>query len=223
MRKAIFYKEWIKTRWYLLLLLVLTTAMTGYCLLNIQRIITFKGAVHLWEVMLQRDALFIELTTYLPLLGGLLLGVFQFAPEMQQSRLKLTLHLPYPHGRMIAAMLLYGTAMLSIVYGISSTMIGIGFGTVVAHELCRHVLLTALPWYAAGIAAYFLTAWVCLEPAWRRRLLDMLVGAGILRIFFLTPAPEAYNRFLPGLALFTLSLSLLSLLSVHRFKTGEQD
>lgn len=223
MEKAIFYKEWIKTRWYFLLSTLLLAAFTGYCLLNVSRIIEFQGAVHLWEVMLERDAIFVDLLTYLPLLAGLLLAVFQFVPEMQQSRLKLTLHLPYPHYRMIAAMLLYGTLMLCIAFLVSLVMIGVCFDAVVARELFAHVILTALPWYVAGLAAYFLAAWVCLEPTWKRRILNMLVGVGVLRIFFLAPAPEAYNRFLPWLALFTLLLSMLSMLSVYRFKTGEQD
>ncbi|MDE5945239.1 MAG: hypothetical protein K2G93_06625 [Rikenella sp.] len=223
MRKAIYYKEWLKTRWYLGLSSLLLVVLTGYCLLNISRVIEFKGAVHLWEVMLERDAIFVDLLTYVPLLIGLLLGVFQYAPEMQQSRLKLTLHLPYPHYRTVAVMLSYGTVSLCVLYAVSLVLIGVGFRAVVAHELFARVLLTALPWYVAGLGAYFLTAWVCLEPTWKRRILDILVAAGVLRLYFLAPAPEAYNRFLPGLTLFTLALSLLSMLSVYRFKTGEQD
>ena len=223
MEKAIFYKEWVKTRWYFLLSTLLLAAFTGYCLLNVGRIIEFKGAVHLWEVMLERDAIFVDLLTYLPVLAGLLFGVFQFVPEMQQSRLKLTLHLPYRHYRMVAAMLLYGALMLCITYLVSLVMIGIYFDATVARELFARVMLTALPWYVAGLAAYLLTAWVCLEPTWKRRILNILVSVGVLRIFFLAPAPEAYNAFLPWLALYTLLLALLSMLSVYRFKTGEQD
>ena len=223
MRKAIFYKEWIKTRWYLLAATLLMVVMTGYCLLNLRRIIAFRGPVHLWEAMLELDALFVDPLRYLPLLTGLLAAVFQFVPEMQQSRLKLTLHLPYPSGRMIVDMLLYGIVVQSVSYAASLVWIGLSFRAVVARELSLHVCLTALPWYLAGIAAYFLAAWVCLEPTWKRRLLDLLVGAGFLRLFFLSPDPEAYNRFLPLLTLLTLALGLLSLLSVHRFKTGEQD
>lgn len=223
MEKAIFYKEWVKTRWYFLLSTLLLAAFTGYCLLNVGRIIEFKGAVHLWEVMLERDAIFVDLLTYLPVLAGLLFGIFQFVPEMQQSRLKLTLHLPYQHYRMIAAMLLYGAVMLCITYLVSLLMIGIYFDLTVARELFARVMLTALPWYVAGLAAYLLAAWVCLEPTWKRRILNILVSVGVLRIFFLAPAPEAYNAFLPWLAIFTLLLGLLSMLSVYRFKTGEQD
>ena len=218
-----FYKRWYMTRWYFLLSTLLLAAFAGYCLLNVSRIVEFKGAVRLWQVMLERDAVFVDLLAYLPVLAGLLMAVFQFIPEMQQSRLKLTLHLPYPHYRMIAAMLLYGTSMLCVTYLVSFVMIGIYFDATVARELFARVMLTALPWYVAGLAAYFLTAWVCLEPTWKRRILDMLVGVGVLRIFFLAQAPEAYNAFLPWLALFTLLLSLLGMLSVYRFKTGAQD
>ncbi len=223
MKKAIFYKEWVKTRWYLLLSTLLLAAFTGYCLLNASRIIEFKGAVHLWEVMLERDAVFVDLLTYLPLLIGLLLGVFQYVPEMQQSRLKLTLHLPYAHNRMILVMLTYGVFALCLAYGVSLAMTAAFFTATVARELAGRVIFTALPWYAAGLATYFFTAWVCLEPAWKRRILNILISAGVLRIFFLAPAPEAYLVFLPWLVLFTLLSGLFVLLSVYRFKTGEQD
>ena len=43
---AIFYKEWIKTRWYFLLAVVATLGFTGYCMLRINRVVEMKGAAH---------------------------------------------------------------------------------------------------------------------------------------------------------------------------------
>ena len=43
MKKAIFYKEWIKTRRYTLLALILSLVFVGYALLQLQRVIGFKG------------------------------------------------------------------------------------------------------------------------------------------------------------------------------------
>lgn len=63
---AIFYKEWIKTRWYFLLAVVTTLGFTGYCMLRINRVIEMKGAAHVWEVMMQRDAIFIDMLQYIP-------------------------------------------------------------------------------------------------------------------------------------------------------------
>ena len=70
---AIFYKEWIKTRWYLLLALVVTVGFAGYSMLRINRVVTLKGVEHVWEVMLQRDAVFVDLLQYIPLLAGICL------------------------------------------------------------------------------------------------------------------------------------------------------
>ena len=43
---AIFYKEWIKTRWYFLLAVLATLGFTGYCMLRINRVVEMKGAAH---------------------------------------------------------------------------------------------------------------------------------------------------------------------------------
>lgn len=51
-----------------------------------------------------------------PLLAGLLLAIVQFVPEMQQKRLKLTLHLPYPQNRMLMLMLIAGLSELIVIY-----------------------------------------------------------------------------------------------------------
>ena len=108
MKKAIFYKEWIKTRRYFPIALTVSVIFIIYALLGVQRVINFRGVAHLWEILLSRDVVFIETLTYIPLLAGLLLAIVQFVPEMQQKRLKLTLHLPYPQNRMLMLMLIAG-------------------------------------------------------------------------------------------------------------------
>lgn len=223
MRKAIFYKEWIKIRWCFFLATFVSLGFVGYSLLRINRVIMLKGAGHLWEVMLERDVVFIDLLTYLPVLIGSLFAIVQFVPEMQQSRLKLTLHLPCPHYRMVFLMLSFGVFLLAGCFVSNYILLSAYLEQVMARELLNRILLTSSIWYIAGIAAYLLTAWVCLEPAWKRRIIDMLIAVGVLRIFFLSSVPEAYNRFLPILIVYTLLVLLLPALSVCRFKTGKQD
>ena len=109
---AIFYKEWIKTRWYLLLALLVTLGFAGYSMLRINRVASMKGVEHVWEVMMSRDTVFVDLLEFIPLLVGILLALVQFVPEMHHKCLKLTLHLPYPQLRMINLMLLYGLIVL---------------------------------------------------------------------------------------------------------------
>ena len=174
-------------------------------MLRINRVVEMKGAAHVWEVMLQRDAIFIEMLQYIPLIAGVLMAVVQFVPEMQRKCLKLTLHLPYPELKMTGNMLFSGLVLLLVCFA------------------SNFLLMTALTWYLAGISGYLLVAWICLEPAWKRRIINLIIAVLLLRIFFLSPTPEAYNKFLPYLLVYTLLTASFSWLSIVRFKAGKQD
>ncbi len=219
----IFYKEWIKTRWYLLLMFVVTLGFVGYSMLRISRTIALKGVDHVWEVMIMKDVIFVDLLQYVPLLAGLLLALVQFMPEMYHKCLKLTLHLPCSQWRMINSMLLFGLLAMLGCFAVNYIVMFAYMQGVLAPELYSRVLLSALPWYLAGIAAYLLVSWICLEPTWKRRVFNIVVTLLVLRVFFLAPAVEAYNAFLPCLAVYTLLLGSLSWLSIARFKAGKQD
>ena len=210
MNKAIFFKEWIKTRGLFFIALLVSLCFAGYVMMRINRVITFKGADHLWAILLSRDTVFIELLQYLPLIIGALFASLQFIPEMTQKRLKLTLHLPYPQQRMILLMLLAGVAQISIVFLLQAASLWIYLQQHIACEMVARILLTAAPW-------------ICLEPTWKLRIVNLLIAAGIVRIFFLLDKPEAYNSFLPTLIIFTIPCASLSIRSVVRFKEGCQD
>ncbi len=223
MIQAIFYKEWIKTRWYLLLATLFMIGISGYCMLRVNRAIALQGADHLWIVMVQKDAIFIDLLQFVPLLIGILLAVVQFFPEMQRKCLKLTLHLPYSQKKMIMSMLAFGVLTLTACLAAGLVVMGVYLPQHFTGQLVRHILLSAAPWFLAGMAGYLLFSWICLEPAWKRRVPNLIVAVLVLRVYFLAPAAEAYNDFLPWLALYTLLTASLSWISVTRFKAGKQD
>ena len=223
MIKAIFYKEWIKMRWFCLVAALFLAGFTAYALLRVQRVITFKGAAHIWEVMLEKEVVFIDILQYLPVLLGVLLALVQFIPEMTHKRLKLTLHLPFPQRKMILLMMGVGLAALAVLSAVQAFVLWCYFHTLLAPELVSRILLTSLPWYLAGLALYPLAAWVCLEPTWRRRVADILVAVGVCRLFFLSETPQAYDGMLPWLLALLLGVLFFPLLSVYRFKQGCQD
>ena len=154
---------------------------------------------------------------------GLLLAIVQFVPEMQQKRLKLTLHLPYPQNRMLMLMLIAGLSELIVIYLIDYLILYVYLQNILAPELTDRILLTSLPWYIGGITAYSLTSWICLEPTWKRKILNFFISCGIIRIFFLSNVPQAYDGFIWILLLFTGFTFILPWLSVTRFKAGKQD
>lgn len=223
MIKAIFYKEWIKMRWFCLVAALFLAGFTAYALLRVQRVITFKGAAHIWEVMLEKEVVFIDILQYLPVLLGVLLALVQLIPEMTHKRLKLTLHLPFPQRKMILLMMGVGLAALAVLSAVQAFVLWCYFHTLLAPELVSRILLTSLPWYLAGLALYPLAAWVCLEPTWRRRVADILVAVGVCRLFFLSETPQAYDGMLPWLLALLLCVLFFPLLSVYRFKQGCQD
>lgn len=220
---CLFYKEWIKMRWFCLVAALFLAGFTAYALLRVQRVITFKGAAHIWEVMLEKEVVFIDILQYLPVLLGVLLALVQFIPEMTHKRLKLTLHLPFPQRKMILLMMGVGLAALAVLSAVQAFVLWCYFHTLLAPELVSRILLTSLPWYLAGLALYPLAAWVCLEPTWRRRVADILVAVGVCRLFFLSETPQAYDGMLPWLLALLLCVLFFPLLSVYRFKQGCQD
>ena len=90
MNKAIFFKEWIKTRGLFFITLLVSLCFAGYVMMRINRVITFKGADHLWAILLSRDTVFIELLQYLPLIIGALFASSQFIPDAETAETDFT-------------------------------------------------------------------------------------------------------------------------------------
>lgn len=59
--------------------------ITGYSMLRIGRTIAIQGIDHLWVVMVQKDAIFIDLLQFVPLLTGILLAAVQFSLRCNAS------------------------------------------------------------------------------------------------------------------------------------------
>ncbi|MDE7397189.1 MAG: hypothetical protein K2M98_05635 [Muribaculum sp.] len=173
--------------------------------------------------MLLKDSSFIEKLQYYPLICGIIMGIMQMMPEMQQRRLKLTLHLPYNQNGMVGLMIGYGLLALIVIFGIQLLAIAIYYSTLLASEMTVRVVLTALPWYICGLNAYLFTAAACLESGWRLRVIIAMVGVAITALFFLQDTSEAYNSVLWIMIVFVLAASLLSFYSIYRFKEGRQD
>ena len=218
MYKAFIYKEWIKIRFFLIATLVACGFMAAYSALSVNRIVSLKGATHMIAVLLSGDTILIQTFRYVPVIAAILLALFQYIPEVVSSRLKLTLHLPVPMLYSTASMMTFGLAMLLCIYIVCAGVIYTSLRLNFTHEIVSHIMLTSAPWYIAGLAAYALTSWVVLEPTWRKRIVNILMSAALLRILFLSDAPRAYDRFLPALIMFTILFYSLPLLSVSRYK-----
>ena len=221
MYKALLHKEIIKTGRAFWVCLALAVFFTGYAILGVNRVIATHDVAHVWLIMLMKDQTFIDSIKYIPLLCGLIIGIAQMAPEMQQRRLKLTLHLPVSSLRLMLTMLCAGLAELTLIYLIMTAGIAIYYCGLIAREMTQLVILSALPWCLAGYTAYLFTAAVCLEvhmatphPRGSSRRCHCVL------LFHAAHPLGAYNSILPAAVFFTILLVLLSYVSVNRFRQG---
>ena len=222
MIKSIFFKECVKTRWVLLIIAILFVVVLIYSFMNISRGLRVAGNAHIWDMIVQKNITFVSYLKYVPLLAGIVLALAQYVPEMTNKRLKLTLHLPMSESKIMLLMLLFGVIGLGTILILSYISLSMGLNHYFCSEIAEWNLAEVRPWFLAGMIAYFLTAWVCIEPVWRQRIFDAIVAILLVWLFLFDETSGAYAPLLPyltGLVILSITFSFYSLI---RFKDGEQ-
>ncbi len=222
MIRALFFKEWIKSRWALLVISGVFTLLLGYIFLSVSRDIRVTGYGEVWEMIVQKGTTHIDLLQFFPLLAGIGLALMQYIPEIINKRLKLTLHLPLPEYQTMMAMLLFGIIYLSALFMIVYIVINQGLQVYFTKEVARWNLEALTPWLWSGLAGYLFTAWICIEPVWKQRVLNGIIGISCLSLFYFKSIPGAYAPFLPWLVVLIIISSCFSMYSLIRFKEGKQ-
>lgn len=222
MLHAIFYKEWLKLRLFWCLALAVHVGLIVYLLLSIRSTLLASGVVETWATMIGRDMLMINSFMYLPLVTGVCLALCQWLPEMQSKRIRLTLHLPVDYTLSIGAMLLCSIVCLCVLFLVDAAVLAIVEQMWLPRELVWRTFLTCLPWYFGGMLGYNVVSWCILEPQWKGRCLNFLIGAPLVALCFLSAQPACYTTMLPWLCLLLVATICLPFYSVYRFKLGKQ-
>lgn len=223
MIKALLYKEWKKTKWFAIGILSLGFLLLTYIYLTLGKSIRFAGMEHLWDVVINRDQFLFRDLKYFPIAAGSCLGLSQFVPEMILKRIKLSLHLPLSERKIISTMLGFGNIVLLFIFGIQVFALVVFASIYFPKEFLYSALLTVFPWYMAGLMSYSLVSWICFEPVWKRKIINLLLAFAILKINFLSDFPGAYSLALYFIVIIPFYVLPFSFLSVDRFKVGVQD
>jgi hypothetical protein len=221
MYQSLLYKEWIKTRDMIALMAIVFISVGVYSFMKIAETGRLMGMVNYWESTIQKGLSFFGYFEYLPLLLGILLAVTQYVPELQSKRLKLTLHLPLPEKNIMAVMLTYGLAVELVFILITVPLLLFGLSFRFPQEIVRGAFQLILPWFLAGLAAYLIASWICLEPQWKQRVLNCIPGVGMISFFFIGVKAGAYQPliiYLIGLIVLAFTFSFYS---ARRFKEGK--
>jgi len=223
MKRALVYKEWKKTKWFSIGILSAGVLLLAYIFMKQGRSFRFAGMEHLWDVVINRDQFLFRNLKYFPLAAGVSLGLAQFIPEIIQKRIKLSLHLPMSERSTILVMLGYGQILLLGIFVIHILGVLLFAQVCFPTEFIISMLQTIAPWYISGLVAHSFVAMICLEPTWKRRVFNMLLMIGTVKLCFLSDFPGAYGSLLCFLIIIPVYVLPFTFSSVYRFKTGEQD
>lgn len=223
MLQALFYKEWIKTRRMVYLSAVIFICIIIYSLINTAQVFRLEGAVQAWSGAILKDAPVLPpFVQWAPFLTALMMAFMQFVPEMNNKRLKLTLHLPRPESRIMSAMLSYGLSVLTVIFLITYIILMILFSIYYPAEILKLVLWKSLPWFLGGLTSYLLAAWICIEPVWRQRIFNTIISVCLLSIFAISAQSGAYIPMFIILIVAALVSFTFPFYSAIRFKEGWQ-
>lgn len=219
--KHLLYKEWIKTRWYAAVGLVVSLVLSAYA--GIDAVSTFHdmGGAFFYSTLLSGNIALMTQLKYLPLMVALLIGLPQFLPEIANKRIRLTLHLPVGSTAVVYTMVLYGLAVFCCTLLPALLITVVTLAACFPAEVVVATLQTLLPWLLGGMTAYFFTAMIAFEPVWKFRFGYILIAYLTLRFFYLAYGVGNAATAYPLLLVITLVSSLAVIYTSHRFNKGE--
>ncbi|MEA3546079.1 MAG: hypothetical protein U9R66_00305 [Thermodesulfobacteriota bacterium] len=218
---SIFYKEWIKIRYFFLALVCLNGAVCLKIWVDIRQELQAEHAEMIWYQTIHIQSLFYSDIRYIPLLSGICLAVVQFVPEILQKRLRLSMHLPVDRERLLAIFLVLGLGLYTALALFDTAAIWAVSRFYFPVEVAVFSLTTLLPWHYAGFAAYLGVSLILLEPAWSRRVFVLLVFSGFISLLFSGSGYCRLNPALPWLMLLSPLFFLTVFQGACRFQQGE--
>ncbi len=221
MWKSVIYKEWIKTRWFVILYAILGLGFIAYLFLNVQRDFKFNDANNYWYTIMFMGISYFSSLKFVPVAGALAISIAQYFPETVNKRIKLTFHLPINENRALLMMMLYGTFCLVLCYLIQlAIFLGLSF-IVFPSDITIPALASITPWFLAGFATYYLSALIVLEPVWKYRIAYLIVAGTFVPVYLQSAPTGAYVPVNLALAFLVVIISISLLFSGYRFRKGE--
>lgn len=208
---GVFYKEFIKTRFCLLMLAAGSLAFMGWIWLGVHRLFLLDHPEIVWYRVMDLGQIPYSALTFFPAVCACTFCGCQFLPEMRDERLRISLHLPCGMAPLILAHLLFGFVFLFLLYLLDILLLLSMMGRYFPHEAVFMALATCLPWFLAGFYAYLCTACAILEPQKKAKLMGVMLGIGFCAPLLSRAAPGVLAPCLPYFALL-LPLLLVGLL-----------
>lgn len=220
MLKSIIYKEWIKTRWFILLSAVFGLVSVLNIAFGVHSGIG-AGAAEYFNGLIVSNEKFFALMRYVPIAIALLIGLSQYIPEVTDKRIKLSLHLPLGSLATIYSMVLYGFVVMSVILIVNVSILVALLSIDLPWEIIQPALITMLPWLYGGVTAYFLIAMISLEPIGIYRFFYAIFAYFYIGLFIKNYPLGNVQTIMPILLGAMILASLSPIYTSHRFNKGE--
>lgn len=219
----IYYKEWLKTRWFAVFTIILGVGICLYIYLDITSSFKIHGAFdYIIRVMYSNPQanFYRALLMYYPLVTSFCIGLSQYLPEVIDRKIKLTLHLPLKHNSVLTMMQSFGVLLLTIIYSIVILLfflIGFKFFPV---EVNRAFAISLAPWLLGGYASYFMISMISLEPVFFKQIIFAVVAYFFVKLYYVGyEHGDTVSLILP-LLLLMLIAGLTQFYTINRFIKG---
>ena len=220
MYKSLAYKEWLKLRWVALAAFGLETIWLIYIFSNLRAAVEFNSAFDIWNVVVYKKYMFFGPIKYIPIFIGIIIGVFQYLPEILDMKLKLTLHLPLKENSVFIFLNMFGTLILLGLFLPAILILIVGSNLVFPAEITSATILTIIPWFLAAFISYYFVAAIMIEPLWIRRIVISIVAFILVTPLLLGTGYGTFKPILLSLLIIVLAFTGLHILSGLRFKRG---
>lgn len=220
----IFYKEWLKTRWYALFILVVGAAVCTYLYMDVASSFKTTGAFdYTLRIMYSNPQanFYRSIMMYLPLVASLFVGLSQFLPEVIDKKIKLTLHLPLKHNTVLFMMQSFGVCLLTVIYLAVLTGFFITGLTFFPAEINVAFAVSLAPWFIGGYATYFMITMISMEPNILRQIIYSALTYFFVRLFYTGVLHGDTERLIIPLVLLTVVSGITLFYSINRFIKGE--
>jgi len=218
MIRSIFFKEFYKIRWFMLMILLVNLAVSIYVMITTRRLFILDHPEIVWYRVLALEQINYDDFKYLPMFTGIIVAVIQYLPEMWQQRLRLSLHLPMSSWKLVFIHVLIGLSAFSLTLLPDAAILTWITGKFFPYQALFTVWMTALPWFMAGGVAYLGCTLVLLEPNLKLKAFNMIILAAATGLYLQPAVPGGYAKII-GFLLLPLILMIFSvLLPAYRFR-----
>ena len=220
MHKALIYKEWIKIRWILLVVVGVSLWQLGAFFLEQRQLFELRKPFEVWNTIFFRKIQFYSELKYNAVLAGAALALAQFVPETLKRRLRLLFHLPVGHNNSVYTMIAVGLTGVVFIILLNLSAMSWIISTYYPSEVVKSALMTSVPWFLSGLVAYMALVLTALEPNPVRKFLFGGAGFLLITLYFPSCSINAFQHSLWRYIVLALLLLPTAVLPAHRFKRG---